>query len=271
MLVFVTTCHPAYPKAWLFPTLDKLGCGAYALLDPDDKRDLPANVRRIPFRSDRFYQDGRFLDALPDLDRDDVVILADADAVIQRDWSHAERALLENLGDAFAVGYNMKPGQTGLEELDILHFARPPAEVARALRLPLRILAETPMYNWGLVAAKVSTWRTLRMVYSAATRYLNPQDLFVHPTWMQYVLCVLLAHYQIPVVEFGYGTHSHTHFGFRPQHAHKFGKLYYGEELVFFAHNIPGLARAAGPQIQGRIEATTNPNSDVWRPLTRTA
>jgi hypothetical protein len=238
-LIFTTTCHPEYSKPWIFPTLSNLSCRTCALLDPDDARTLPANVERIPFRSGRFYQAGQFLDAFNGtLDRDDVVVLADADALVQRDFTEAERAMLLNIGDAVAAGTNMGWEQIGQQEMDILRPKPSVERLAAALRVPEIVLCYTPMYNWGLVAAKVSTWNLLRKLYAATTRYTNPQSLFVHPTWMQFILNVLLTYYQVPVVEMGYGLHSHGHFGIQDEHRKKDGKLHYKGEVVFYSHFI---------------------------------
>lgn len=239
-LIFVSTCHKEYGKAFIFPTLSRLTCRTVALLEPDDKRELPANVERLPYVSSRFYQHGTFLDALP-CHSDDVVVLADADAVVQRDWSESERAMLDTLGDRLAVGFNMYPQQTGAEELDILRLTVPLEVAARALRLTPEDMTACPMYNWGLVAARVSTWRRLQDYYQAMTLGFDPQTLFVHPTWMQYVLCCALHKHGMPVVELGYQTHSHGHFTLTADHNVWKGKLRYKDEDVFLAHLVRGV------------------------------
>lgn len=233
-----------------------LSCRTVALLDPSDDRPLPVNCERIPFTSDRFYQDGRFLDAIPAWERldsnkyhwpiladDDVVILADADAVIQRDLDDSERAALEDLGDAVMVGYNVRKGQLGCEELSMAGMKGDVNDVARAFRVTPDSLRECHMYNWGLVAAKVSTWKHLRNRYNEMTEGLDPQVHFRHPTWMQYLLCVALHEYKIPVVEMDYVMHSHGHFGlYKDTHGIKHRKLYYTHNLVFYAHYVPGVS-----------------------------
>jgi hypothetical protein len=237
MLTFCTTCNPYYPKSWIYDSLSLLSCRTRALLDPDDARTLPANVQRINFRSDRFYQEGKFLDAMPDLRPNDVVILADADAIIQRDLSEGETEFFEAIGDAIAIGYNIRPGQDGETELGLLRPKFPLDWTASAFRVSVHSLTKAKVYNWGLVAAKVSTWLRLRALYDASTLGINPQDFFKNPTWLQYILCVLAHHHGISIVEIGYHLHSHQHFGFEQEHTIKDGKLRYKDREVFFVHN----------------------------------
>jgi hypothetical protein len=254
-LIFVTTCGVSYPKAFIFPTLRHIDMTLWtiALLDPADRRELPHKVDRLPYVGDRFYQDGKFLDALPLLDANDVAILADADAVIQRDLNDNERLMLDNLGDGIAAGWNMKPGQMGKDELGILRLAgglspdmgecfdRQLEHAAVMLRLTSSDMLACPMYNWGLVAAKVSTWRRLRALYAQHTAGLDPQILFEHPTWLQYALCCIVYKHGIPLVPMDYSLHSHQHFPMQPEHHVWERKLFYKNELVFFAHLVGGV------------------------------
>lgn len=240
MLTFVTTCHPEYAKAFVFPTLSRLTCRVVVLLDPSDKRELPQNVERYDFASDRFYQQGKFLDAFPH-DKDDIVILADADAVVQRDFNDAEQLAFDNLGGCLMAGPNMYPGQGGAEELDILKLIVPVEEAVQKLRVTAEVLMGLRMYNWGLVAGKASTWKRLQGYYEAMTFGFDPQTLFLHPTWLQYLLCAAVHRWAMPVVEMPYTVHSHQHFSVRPEHNIRKGQLYYGNELVMFAHWFRGV------------------------------
>lgn len=246
-LIFTTTCNKDYHRAWIFQSLSKLGGAVAALLHPDDKRELPSNVWRMPFVSDRFYQQGTFIDAMAqEIQSDDwdnqVIMLADADAVIQRDLNDDERLMLDNLGDGFAIGYNMHPRQTGAEEQAILRLAVDKGYAANALRLTTKVLDECPMFNFGLVAGKVSTWRRLRKLYAHHTEACsNPQVLFVNPTWMQYVICAIIYAAGIPVVPMPYSMHSHQHFTMTPEHHVRQRVLYYRYAPVFFAHYVAGV------------------------------
>lgn len=231
---------------------------AVAILDPDDERPLPPNVSRILHKMDRFYQDGSFLDAMPYLRADSVVILADADAVLQRPPSPVEIAAFQNVGHGIAIGYNDSSKQRGMYELGCLGLHRPLIDAAAVLQLPVRLLAEAKVYNWGLVGMSVETWRFLRRVYAAHTRNVNPGEMFTRPTWMQYVLCLLVSYYGLSVTELGYETHTHTHTG-RPQEEHQVRKngIYYKGELVFFAHGFGDAEQSTKATIDTITEAGT--------------
>ena len=234
--VFVTTCHPTYQRAWIFPTLARLGsCRVVCLLDPADTRELPPNCERHPFTGDRCYQDGRFLDAMPGAPDDAVVILADADALVQRDFDAGELATFDRLKDGFALGYNKRPGQTGVEEYALLRPRQEISEAARVLGVSAATLRGAWVYNFGLAAARAGTWRQLRTLY-ATTVGDHGVDLFDYMAWMQYLICVTLHHRGIPVEELGYATHAHGHFGLPDGCRVQGGKLYYRDRLVFFAH-----------------------------------
>src|SRR5262249_15463319 len=116
--IVVTCCTPDYARPWIFPSLGMLrNSWSLCLLHPDDDRPLPFGALRVACDLGGYeYQDGRFLDAVPALTDDDVVVLADADGIFQRDFSADELATLTDLRDGFALGYNVRPGQRGEEE-----------------------------------------------------------------------------------------------------------------------------------------------------------
>src|SRR5262245_37444389 len=95
IMIFVTCATPDYPRPWIFPSLGMLSCPVKCLLDADDKRPLPVNVLRINYRPRGCaFQAGDFLSSLGPLPDDELVVLADCDAVVQRDFNWIELAFL---------------------------------------------------------------------------------------------------------------------------------------------------------------------------------
>ncbi len=258
MIHFVTSCGKNYSRPWIFPTLDRLCLDGliFALLQSGDDRPLSDNVVRVVYEGDRFYQDGLFLDSieatLHDLDDsrsiydEDVLILSDADAVIQRDLSESELGLLEGLGDGFLIGPNDEDVQYGESERYGLGLTHTLDETALRFWVSPDDLTKCRMYNCGLVAAKVSSWRRLRELYREMRGDSDPQEYFTSVAWMQYLLCVILHREQIPVVDMPLEMHSHDHFGLRLEHGIKDRVLTYKGETVFFAHYIDGVTHGRG-------------------------
>lgn len=249
--LFVTTCTPTYKKAWIFDSLARLAsCRVVALLDlpPFDPRPLPANVERLPWQPGGLeYQAGYFLDGLHpcDLHDEGVVILADADAVVQRDFDESELATLARLDEnTFAMGYNLRPGQTGAEEHELLRPRQPLEETAAKLKAPADVLRHCRVYNTGLVAGRVCAWRRLRHLYECYYRCAGEvaPGLFALHSWPQYLICSLLYEQGFAVEELPYSVHSHGHLGLQPGCTVEGGRLLRGGRPVFFAHAVPGLA-----------------------------
>lgn len=235
-MIFVVTTSPGYDKAWVFPTLERLkSCRVTALLFPGDVRELPPNVERYDYTADCCNYDGRFLDALPPLPDDETVVFADVDAHVQRDFLPSEL----DPGDDVALGWNKSPTQKADEEFRLLQTSGCVSVygVNKALETDI---SSVPVYNFGLVSAKVKTWKRLREAYRPI---LRDGYAFVPRSshYMQFFLCVALHKAGIPVRSLGYETHSHGHFGPSPDQEIKDGRLYYRGELVMFAHLLPGV------------------------------
>jgi hypothetical protein len=242
VLTVVTTATPDYPKPWVFPTLGLLReCRVVCLLHPEDRRPLPRGAERSPYLTPGvLHQDGRFLDAVPGVADDDLVVLADADGVFQRDWDPDELDELDALKGGVALGYNVRPGQRGAEEYGRLCPRQPLAGAAAALGLPEEVLRGCWVYNTGFMAARAGVWRHIRRLFADTFGERGP-DLFGLPSWPQYLLCCLFCLHGIPVNELGYGTHSHGHCPLTPKHHVARRQLYYAGRLVLFAHNVPGV------------------------------
>lgn len=242
-VVVVTTCDRDYARPWAFPSLGFLSCRVVCLLHPADTRPLPVNVGRAPYETPGvLYQDGRFLDTVPGVKDEDVVVLVDADGVFQRDFAADELRTLANVGGGVALGYNMRPGQRGAEEHEELRPRQCLAETAEALGLPEGLLAGAWVYNTGLVAARASTWRRVRALFAEAFGGRDAAALFGLHSWPQYLLCLLFQRHGIPVTELGYETHSHGHFAPTSRHRIDRRRLYHDGGLVLFAHAVPGVS-----------------------------
>ncbi len=242
MLTVVTTATPDYNRPWIFPSLGMVRGRVIALLSPDDRRPLPVNVQCYPYQTPGvLFQDGRFLDAVPDVRDDDVVVLADADGVFQRDFSHAELDTLADLTDGVALGYNVRPGQQGCSEYDRLGPLQPIEEAAAVLNLLEALLRGAWVYNTGFMAARARTWHRIRSLFALTFR-CGGAALFRLPAWPQYFLCVLFALHGIPVTELDYSVHSHGHCPLTPRHRIDKRCLWYAGERVLFAHNVHGVS-----------------------------
>ncbi len=240
MLTVVTTCTPDYQKPWVFGSLGMLRGRVIALLSPDDRRPLPINVQCYPYRTPGvLFQDGRFLDAIPDVKDNDRVILADADGVFQRDFSAAERETLSDLDDGVALGYNVRPGQQGEEEYQRLGPLQSISEAARVLNLPEALLRGAWIYNTGFMVCRARTWRRIRTLFVQTFGERGP-GLFRLPAWPQYFLCLLFALHGIQVTELGYEVHSHGHCPLTPRHRIDKRRLWYDGQIVLYCHNVFG-------------------------------
>ncbi len=241
MLTTVTTATADYSRPWVFPSLGMLRGRVVALLSPDDRRPLPVNVQCYPYQTPGvLFQDGRFLDAVPDVKDNDRVILADADGVFQRDYTTAELETLSDLDDGVALGYNVRPGQQGEEEYGRLGPLQPIGEAARVLELPESLLRGAWIYNTGFMVARARTWRRIRTLFVEAFGDRGP-GLFRFPAWPQYFLCLLFALHGIAVTELGYETHSHGHCPLTPRHRIEKRCLWYDGQRVLFAHACGGV------------------------------
>lgn len=243
MLTVVTTATPEYPRPWVFPSLGMLGCRVVCLLDPSDKRPLPRGVERYPYQTPGvLYQDGRFLAAVPDILDDDLVILADADGIFQRDFSEDELDTLADLQSGFALGYNVRPGQQGAEEYERLRPNQDIKKAAEFLGMTLGTLKGTWIYNTGFMVARAHAWRKLRGWFKATFSEGDGANLFRLPSWPQFFICMVLSSMSTPITELGYETHSHGHCPLTPRHAIVRRQLYYDGKLVLFAHNCLGVS-----------------------------
>ncbi len=245
MLTVVSAATADYSRPWVFPSLGMLHTARLVcLLHPADARPLPRGAERVPYDTPGVHhQDGRFLDAIPKLSERDVVVLADADGVFQRDFSPDEMRVLDDLGDhGFALGYNARPGQKGEEEHELLRPRQSLEETAARMDLPTVLLRGCRVYNTGFMCGRASAWRRLRQLYAQTVGGVDGGELFRIWSWPQYFICLTLSRHGIPVTELGPETHSHGHFPLTPRHLITRRQLTYCGQLVLFAHNVMGVS-----------------------------
>lgn len=200
-----------------------------------DQPDQYRNVTLAP-TGQKANQQGQVLDVLPDVG-DETLVMADSDAVVQRDLADDELDLFNGLGPTdIAMGPNILQPQTAAEEYLRLSPKRSLAEVAAALGSRLDTV---PICNAGFVAAKPPVWRLLRKHYER----LDALTSGMWGNWRacQLLFCVVVDQLGLRIVDVGRQTHSHYHDGPHPLNSIRDRKVYYGERLVFFAHCIPGI------------------------------
>jgi hypothetical protein len=239
--IFATSCVHDYPRQWVWPTLHHLSCPKVAFLHPEDQMVLPEGVTRMAYSGDRFFYDGKFMLGSKDIGDDELVVLHDVDGVFQRDVLPGE---LDVPRDGIAAGWNSRRGEVGSEELARLGVKLDDRSLAGKIGLPQDLLRRAPIYNFGLVAARGSTWRYLAYLYNRHIWSQGPQ-LFRNEHFQQYLVCLLLEHYHILVRPLGYETHSHGHFGLQREHNITNGVLRYKHhdgQVVLFAHKIKGVS-----------------------------
>lgn len=204
----------------------------FSLPDGDMYRTIRVPDIDLPIKT--CPQQGHLIDLIPSLSDDDNVIIADADASIQRDLLLDEKWLLHNLGDRVGLSNNRGDSQDALSECVICRPLVPLQDVFS--QFP--VLKETMIYNCGFIAAKPPVWRKARQKFEELWPQVSP--LFQEWRCCQLVLCMSFQAAGIDVVNMGYGMHTQGHFPPQKLHAIKDGILYYGNRPVFFVHHVQG-------------------------------
>ncbi len=193
--------------------------------------------RTVPLESARgCNQQGQVLDVVNVMEGE-VLIQADADAVIQRDFSTDEKALLAELRPGLvALGPNGAGRETGEVEYHRLLPHCSIEDVNR--RLGVR-LDQVEVFNAGFIAAVPAVWRELRQYYEVM--YAAGAHLFGNWRCCQLLLCCAIWNLGLSVIRLPRTLHAHWHFGRSQGDEIKDGKLYAGGELVAYAHHVPGV------------------------------
>lgn len=212
------------------------------------------DYQRPDTHSHNMVQWGRFLDALPFVQPEDLICLTDTDLVVQRDltateweqieaactegnfcaswncgcsdnlWAEAQRLklsrkwLADNLNDLYSA--LVSDGET---KLDVLEYS----------------YSQLPCFNCGVLFATAATFRRLQAAYES--RCADFYAATSHRSRCQFLMNYCLWVEGIGVAELPASVHVHGHCGScgLPEGTHWRGEdLWVGEEKVVFRHNL---------------------------------
>lgn len=216
-----------------------------------DPSSLRSQLPRINFRhlgrhwseSMNMVQHGRWLEAMPFVRPEDIVVLSDADIDVQRDFSPEEIARLHSYDDeTFGLGWNQGEGDDCYREAGRITFRYYDGQ-------PWGIeyyggeagLKKTPCYNFGVAAARASAWARLRDNYESDCLHYFPFS--EHRSRNQFLLNVALHRCRFKVDVLPMTLHCHGHFGPPPGAELKTEpdgsrRAYYNGRLVMFRHKM---------------------------------
>lgn len=156
-----------------------------------------------PFESFNMVQGGQFLDALPAMNDDELVILADADILIQRDFTAQELQQFDRMdGKTLALAWNA-------HDKDNLH-----EEAGRIGMTAEDWMKNVPCYNCGVIVGRVSAWKKLRAEFEKdAIDWYSKSD---NRCRIQWVICNAIRRAGLRVAPLSLATHAHGHFELAP-------------------------------------------------------
>lgn len=191
----------------------------------------------IPHDGTICNQQGQMLDVLPDVGDDDIIVMADADACIQRDLSGDEIYFLQNLSSTeVGLGPNQFPGQTAETEWAHLKPRAMKDSIERTLGVQM---ADVPVFNGGFIAARVGVWKKIRPQF--VKLWPLAPSLFEMWRCCQLLLCVTIKKLRLTVKVVPYSMHSHQHYPLTHLHSVIEGVLHHGNRVVFYAHHVEGM------------------------------
>lgn len=181
--------------------------------------------------SSGMLQTGRWLDVLPEVRAEDVVLLSDADVLVQRDFSAADLVLLADLPeDAFAAAWNAHEGDNLAEEARRIDLADDGFYGGQ------EALAWVPCFNCGVLAMRAGAWRRLREEYEAGCRDFYARTS--HRSRIQFLVCLCLHRLGLRHVLLDAAFHSHGHFSAPPGVTFAGGAALAGTTPVLFRHAL---------------------------------
>jgi hypothetical protein len=131
--------------------------------------------------------------------------------VMQRPFTEAELSWLESFGEnTVSAGYN-RPGESMLDELDLLLPVVELAEIRK--RFPGEI-DKWPMLNVGVLAMRRSAWKKVYEAYRE--RWALVSDTLEHQARQQWLICYVIYTLGMDVQIMPYSMHTHGHFGLKP-------------------------------------------------------
>jgi len=179
-------------------------------------------------------QHGAFISFVPG-DDSDVLIYTDGDIVMQRGPSAREIGWLANLPwDDVACGWNSGPDETLAVEGARLF---PRGDIGAVFG---EMVAHTPCYNIGVIAARRATWSQIHAAYMA--RYDEALALFGAQQRQQWLVCWAIEHLGLDVQVMPYSVHMHGCYplpaGGENRSLYVGGQATYKGEPVLFRHHL---------------------------------
>ena len=185
---------------------------------------------------DGILQNGPWLRGIGKLHPRDILLLTDADGVIQRDLTDQEQKTILNLEDNdilvgwnHGVGDNLKMESNRLryywngitdEELDSMYPGH----------------QDVPCYNCGFMAMNQHTWTRYAEVYAEEWPRFN--KLFLHRARCQWLSCWVFRKYGFNIIECSPVLHSHGHGVSQDGITRENGRVFWNNQLIFFAHML---------------------------------
>lgn len=192
-----------------------------------------------PSQSHGMIQHGRFLDALPQFGGDELVVLSDADVLVQRDFRPEELARFHAYDmSTMGLGRNSHDTDTLAEEKQRIGILGDEVNPYQGLEL-----GQIPVYNCGVMVGRVALFRRLQSEYE--TDCFEFYGRCGHRSRCQFHICLALHRLSVVVDRLGGELHTHGHFGFPPgaelRHEPEVRReqvLYWRGSLVMFRHAI---------------------------------
>ena len=185
------------------------------------------HLPETPYECNNMVQAGQWLDVLPGVADDDIIIMSDADIVAQRDITAAERARFANYDDnTLGLAWNGWAGDT-------LH-----DEAERIWLMPQEPwMKNVPCYNCGLIVGRVGAWKRLRADFERdAVHWFGRSQ---NRCKIQWVINFCLARAGVRVDVLDSRIHTHGHFELPSGVAVRDdGVAYAGEDVIMFRHKF---------------------------------
>lgn len=196
--------------------------------------ELPSELNDGSPNETQSPQHGAFLSVFEGGDKD-VIIFTDGDIKLQRRMSMPELAWLNGIADNVVYcGWNSGPGETLIQEGQRLFPKMSDGEISDRWG---RIVYDAPCYNIGVFVANRATYRRIYAEYMRLWELAC--STFGGPARQQWLVCYVLARYNITVDLMSYSFHMHGCYPLPNGAAFsETGDLLYKGEKVLFRHHV---------------------------------
>ncbi len=172
--------------------------------------ELPLSEKVHP-NSNGCIQHGDFLEALPLVDADDIIVFTDADMLLQRSLSDHEIDFLQNLQESqVCVSYNWSKEETLIHEAAKLGGIR---DEAKAREFFGDSWSNMLIFNVGVLVARQCDIERLRTIYNECIGNFLP--VFSHVARQQFLMSLILQvekHGFTPrILPNSFHSHGHRH------------------------------------------------------------